>query len=163
MFVSATVVQVTWNTFVRIASIGMFQHSQMLPFCNAKQCAHCDVCTRMPSLKTTSGVRPGGRPGPGGSPGPGLLRRPPPPPTLEIGTEVPDHQRQRRPKANLLEPLESKNGFSPYVCILKILSFFRRTQLWMKTNLDQISILPLCNGMSEMAHTLVGKAVPLHL
>ena len=33
----------------------------------------------------------------------------------------------------------------------------------MKTNLDQISIPPLCRGMSEMAHTLVGKAVPLQL
>ena len=30
----------------------------------------------------------------------------------------------------------------------------------MKTKLDQISIPPLCRGMSEMAHTLVGKAVP---
>ena len=33
----------------------------------------------------------------------------------------------------------------------------------MKTKLDQISIPPLCSGMSEMAHTLVGKAVPLQL
>ena len=43
---------------------------------------------------------------PGGSPGPGPLRRLPP--TLEIGTEVLDHQGQRRPKANLLEPLGVK-------------------------------------------------------
>ena len=33
----------------------------------------------------------------------------------------------------------------------------------MKTNIDQISIPPLCRGPSEMAHTLVGKAVHLQL
>ena len=32
-----------------------------------------------------------------------------------------------------------------------------------ETQLDQISIPPLCRGVSEMAHTLVGKAVPLQL
>ena len=31
---------------------------------------------------------------------------------------------------------------------VKALSFFSTTQLWMKTNLDQISIPPLCRGMS---------------
>ena len=52
-------------------------------------------------------------------------------------------------------------GFHPmYVSMLKILCFFRRTQRWMKTNLDQISIPLLCTGMSEMAHTLLGKALP---
>ena len=50
--------------------------------------------------------------GPGGSPGPGPLRRLPP--TLEIGTEMPGHRRQRPPKANLLEPIEGqKMGFHP--------------------------------------------------
>ena len=33
----------------------------------------------------------------------------------------------------------------------------------MKTKLDQISIPTLRRGLSEMAHTLVGKAVPLQL
>ena len=33
----------------------------------------------------------------------------------------------------------------------------------MKTKLDQTSIPPLCTGISEMAHTLVGKAVPLQV
>ena len=47
--------------------------------------------------------------------------------------------------------------------MLKILSFFRRTQQWVKTKFDQISIPPLCRDVSEMAHTLVGKAVPLQL
>ena len=32
-----------------------------------------------------------------------------------------------------------------------------------ETKLDQISIPPLCRHLSEMAHTLVGKAVPLKL
>ena len=41
---------------------------------------------------------------------------PPSPTTLEIGTEVPDHQRQRRPKANLLEPLEGqKMGYVAFM------------------------------------------------
>ena len=46
-------------------------------------------------------------------------------------------------------------GFSPHVSVLKILSFYRRTQEWMKTKLDQIWIPPLCRGMSEMGPTLV--------
>ena len=33
----------------------------------------------------------------------------------------------------------------------------------MKSDLDQISIPPLCKGLSEMAHTLLGKVVPLQL
>ena len=33
----------------------------------------------------------------------------------------------------------------------------------MKTKLDQISIPPLCGGLLELAHTLVGKALPLQL
>ena len=33
----------------------------------------------------------------------------------------------------------------------------------MKTKLDQISIPPMCRYLSEMAHTLVGKAMPLQL
>ena len=33
----------------------------------------------------------------------------------------------------------------------------------MKTKLDQMSIPPLDNGMPEMAHTLVGKAVHVQL
>ena len=46
------------------------------------------------------------------------------PPPLEIGTEVPDHQRQRRPKANLLEPLEGqKMGFQP-MCLYSKYSVF---------------------------------------
>ena len=49
---------------------------------------------------------------------------PSPPPSLEIGTEVPDHQRQRRPKANLLEPLEGqKMGFHP-MCLYSKYSVF---------------------------------------
>ena len=64
---------------------------------------------------------------PGGSPGPGPLRRIPPPlppPTLEIGTEVPDHQRQKHPEANLLEPLEGqKMGFHP-MCLYSKYSIF---------------------------------------
>ena len=44
--------------------------------------------------------------------------------------------------------------------MLKILSFFKRTQYWMKTKLDLISITHLCRGLLEMAHTLVRKAVP---
>ena len=35
--------------------------------------------------------------------------------------------------------------------------------MWMKTELGQISIPPSCRGISEMAHTLVGKAVPLQV
>ena len=47
-----------------------------------------------------------------------------PPPPLEIGTEVPDHQRQRRPKANLLEPLDGqKMGFHP-MCLYSKYSVF---------------------------------------
>ena len=33
----------------------------------------------------------------------------------------------------------------------------------MKTKLAQISIPPLCTHTTEMAHTLVGKAVPLQV
>ena len=33
----------------------------------------------------------------------------------------------------------------------------------MTTKLDPISIPPLCKGMSELAHTVVDKAVPLKL
>ena len=49
---------------------------------------------------------------------------PPPPPSLEIGTEVPDHQRQRRPKANLLDLVEGeKLGFHP-MCLYSKYSVF---------------------------------------
>ena len=62
---------------------------------------------------------------PGGLPGPAPLRRlPPPHPTLEIGTEVPDHQRQRRPKANLLDLVKGqKMGFHP-MCLYSKYSVF---------------------------------------
>ena len=33
----------------------------------------------------------------------------------------------------------------------------------MKTKLDQIAIPTLCRGLSEMAHTLVGKVVSVQL
>ena len=59
----------------------------------------------------------------GGVAGPGSFT-PTPPPSLEIGTDVPDHQRQRRPKANLLEPLEDqKMGFHP-MCLYSKYSVF---------------------------------------
>ena len=51
---------------------------------------------------------------------------PPPPPTLGIGTEVPGHRRQRRPKANLLEPLEDPTmAFHP-MCLYSKYSIFSR-------------------------------------
>ena len=59
----------------------------------------------------------------GGSPGP-VLYADPPPPTPEIGTKVLDHRRQRRLKANLLEPLEGqKMGFHP-MCLYSKYSVF---------------------------------------
>ena len=72
----------------------------------------------------------------------------PPPFLLGFGPEVPDHGRQRRPKEILLDLVEGeKLGFHP-MCLYSKYSF---------------SIPPLCRGMSEMGHTLVGKAVPLQL
>ena len=37
----------------------------------------------------------------------------------------------------------------------------KATQYWRKTIIDQISIAPVCRRLSELAHTLVGKLVPL--
>ena len=61
----------------------------------------------------------------GGAPGPDPLRRPPPPPSsLVFGWEVPDHQRRRRLKEILLEPLEGqKMGFQP-MCLYSKYSVF---------------------------------------
>ena len=78
----------------------------------------------------------------GGTPAPDPLRRlppplPPPPPSLELGWKVPDHERRRRPKEILLHLVrgERVKTFPPHVSILKMLSFWRRTQQWMKTKM----------------------------
>ena len=59
----------------------------------------------------------------GGSPAPDPLRRLPPP-SLEIGSKVPDHGRRRRPKQILLELVEGeKMGFYP-MCLYSKYSIF---------------------------------------
>ena len=54
---------------------------------------------------------------------------PTPPPSLEIGRKVPDHQRQRcRKQFCLMWQRVKKNVFSPHVSILNIVGIFRRIQ-----------------------------------
>ena len=47
--------------------------------------------------------------------------------------------------------------FYPMCLDSKDSDFSGKTQQWMKTILDQISIPSLCRHVAEMAHTLVGK------
>ena len=97
--------------------------------------------------------------GTGGLPGPGPLRRLPPPPTLEIGTKVPDHRCQRRPKQILPDVAKGKKLCFHPMCQYSIYSEFsgeiNNGQKWVFFQSAQNKYPTSEPSFSEMAATLV--------
>ena len=87
-------------------------------------------------------------------------RPPTPPPTLEIGTKVPDHRRLRRRKQNFLDVAKGKKWCFHPLCLYSICSEFSREinigQKWVFFQSAR-NKYPTCErSFLEMATTLVG-------